>query len=98
MSGSFTLIEDDGISNDHTTAQVYTELSIWFKIVNDAENVEEEVVVAGVTTVREKFQLPYEWVWFVLPKGDRRRVLSEGGENLEEKTAEDGATMFGLKI
>ncbi|KAJ7267606.1 glycosyl hydrolases family 31-domain-containing protein [Mycena haematopus] len=66
--GSFTLIEDDGVSNDHTGAGVYTELVVSFSAT-------EAAVVVDYEVVRGAYKLPYEVIWFELPRGDERKVV-----------------------
>ncbi|KAJ7761077.1 glycosyl hydrolases family 31-domain-containing protein [Mycena metata] len=71
--GSFTLIEDDGVSNDHTAKGVYTELVISFAATSTE-------VVVGYEVVHGAYKLPYEVIWFELPVGDKRKVMVKRGK------------------
>ncbi|KAJ7141312.1 glycosyl hydrolases family 31-domain-containing protein [Mycena epipterygia] len=62
--GSFTLVEDDGVSNAHTGKGVYTELVVSFTTGG-----------AGAEVVHGAYKLPYEVIWFELPAGDERKVV-----------------------
>ncbi|KAJ7782318.1 glycosyl hydrolases family 31-domain-containing protein [Mycena maculata] len=72
-AGSFTLVEDDGVTNAHTGAGVYTEIILSFA-ASEAEVVVDYEVVHGA------YKLPYDVIWFELPKGDRRKVVVKGGK------------------
>jgi alpha-glucosidase len=76
--GSFTLIEDDGVSNDHTGKGVYTELVVSFA-ATEAEVVVDYQVVHGA------YKLPYEVIWFELPRGDKRKLVVKGGKTERRK-------------
>ncbi|KAF8199901.1 glycosyl hydrolases family 31-domain-containing protein [Mycena galopus ATCC 62051] len=71
--GSFTLIEDDGVSNEHTGTGVYTELVVSF-VATEAEVVVDYEVVHG------EYKLPYEVIWLELPRGDTRKLVVKGGK------------------
>ncbi|KAF7357793.1 BZ3500-MvSof-1268-A1-R1-Chr3-1g06135 protein [Mycena venus] len=71
--GSFTLIEDDGVSNDHTDKGVYTELVVSFAATEGEVFVDYEVVHSA-------YKLPYEVIWFELPVGDKRQLVVKGGK------------------
>ncbi|KAM0786221.1 hypothetical protein ACM66B_007024 [Microbotryomycetes sp. NB124-2] len=71
--GSFTLVEDDFRSNDHTDKGVYTEIHFWFKVV-DSESVQ-----VGYDVVRKEWPLPYRDVAVCLPPGDARQVVGAEG-------------------
>lgn len=77
QKGSFTLIEDDGKSNDHTnpSRRGYTEIFLSFTVVEGGESVEVDFEV-----VHRRFELPYEVVWFELPRGDRRTLKVREGK------------------
>ncbi|KAK7005918.1 hypothetical protein R3P38DRAFT_3326385 [Favolaschia claudopus] len=81
--GSFTLIEDDGISNHHTNKQAYTELVVLFKATDAEVTVDYEVVHGD-------YKLPYDVIWFELPKGDQRKVVGKNAksERREENRSE----------
>ncbi|KAJ6594391.1 glycosyl hydrolases family 31-domain-containing protein [Mycena capillaripes] len=82
--GSFTLIEDDGVSNEHTGKGVYTELVVSFA-ATEAEVVVDYEVVHGA------YKLPYEVIWFELPVGDKRKlVVKEGKKDRRKEIGEVG--------
>jgi alpha-glucosidase len=73
--GSFTLVEDDGKSNDHTTKGNYTEMVISFEVV-------DETVVIEVEVVKGEYELGYEVLWFELPMDDEREMVGARGMSL----------------
>jgi alpha-glucosidase len=79
--GSFTLIEDDGVSNDHTGMGVYTELVVSFAAT-------EAKVVVDYEVVHGAYKLPYEVIWIELPVGDKRKVVVKEGKT--ERLKENG--------
>ncbi|TDL29099.1 hypothetical protein BD410DRAFT_3704 [Rickenella mellea] len=87
MSGSFTLIEDDGRTNDHTDKGVYTELELTFAVVDGGNG--EEVIEVDCAVVKGGYKLPYDAIWFELPLGDEREVRAAKGK-IETKRAADG--------
>ena len=74
-AGSFTLIEDDGKSNDHTTKGIYTEMVVSFEVV-------DETVVIEVEVVKGEYELGYEVLWFELPMDDEREMVGARGMSL----------------
>ncbi|KAJ6489585.1 glycosyl hydrolases family 31-domain-containing protein [Mycena vitilis] len=72
-AGSFTLIEDDGVSNDHTGKGVYTELVVSF-------NATGAEVVVNYEVVHGAYKLPYDVIWVKLPVGDKRRIVIQDGK------------------
>ncbi|KAJ7091907.1 glycosyl hydrolases family 31-domain-containing protein [Mycena belliarum] len=73
-SGSFTLVEDDGVSNDHTGRGTYTELVVSFTASGS------DAVIVDCEVVKGAYKLPYEVIWFELPVGDARKVVVKGGK------------------
>ncbi|KAJ6498838.1 glycosyl hydrolases family 31-domain-containing protein [Mycena sanguinolenta] len=71
--GCFTLIEDDGVSNAHTGEGEYTELVVSF-VANEAE------VIVNWEVVHGGYELPYEVIWFELPRGDKRKLVVKTGK------------------
>ncbi|KAF7376546.1 Glycosyl hydrolases family 31-domain-containing protein [Mycena sanguinolenta] len=79
--GRFTLIEDDGVSNEHTSAGEYTELVVSFA-ANETE------VVVNWEVVHGGYELPYDIIWFELPRGDKRKLVVKAGKT--ERRNENG--------
>ncbi|SCV71199.1 BQ2448_2787 [Microbotryum intermedium] len=71
--GRFTLIEDDGVSNEHTLNGIYTELEVWFR-VRSAEEVE-----VGFEVSRNKYVTKWKSLTWELPKGDGRKIVAAEG-------------------
>ncbi|KAJ6494934.1 glycosyl hydrolases family 31-domain-containing protein [Mycena vulgaris] len=74
-SGRFTLVEDDGVSNDHTGKGVYTELVLSFSAAAGGRE-----VVVDCEVVHGAYRLPYKVIWVELPVGDQRKVVVKGGK------------------
>lgn len=72
LSGSFTLVEDDGRTNEHLEQGVYTELDLHFAVKEDEVEVWWELVHGG-------YCLPYREIAWQLPKGDRRTIVAARG-------------------
>ncbi|KAI5478030.1 hypothetical protein MNV49_005493 [Pseudohyphozyma bogoriensis] len=89
--GTFTLIEDDGKSNDHTSKKVYTEIELAFKSA-DATTVEVSYAV-----VHGKYKLPYDTIFWALPEGDQRKVVGGHACDVAEVTR-DGRRRFAMKV
>lgn len=66
--GSFSLIEDDGKTDAHTSQQLYTELELSY--VASASHVEVSIDIKHA-----KYQLPYDTITFKLPEGDNRELI-----------------------
>lgn len=68
--GSFTLIEDDGVSNDATEKGVFTEVVVYFEATIDR-------VKVGAKMEKERANYKASWdLTFVLPNGDNRRIVT----------------------
>lgn len=93
MKGSFSLIEDDGTSNDHSLKGVYTELNITFKVEPSSASSSEKVEV-DYQVIRGSYKLPYDKMEFVLPKGDERELVAAEGKELISL----GGGRWGLKV
>ncbi|KAJ7121284.1 glycosyl hydrolases family 31-domain-containing protein [Mycena crocata] len=89
--GSFTLIEDDGVSNDHTAKGVYTELFVSFSVSAAGKE-----VVVDYEMVHGAYKLPYEVIWFELPVGDARKLVVKQGKKERRKT--EGGKEVGIVI
>lgn len=97
MEGSFTLIEDDGKSSDHTSKGIYSEIQIFFRVVQSLAEMGGEAIEVGYDVVTWKYTPEAEVLWFTLPKGDIRRMQpSEGRSGIWEGDAGEGR--FGLKL
>lgn len=90
--GSFTLIEDDGVSNAHTGKGVYTELVVSFT----AGGAGGEVVV-DCEVVHGAYKLPYEVIWFELPAGDERKLVVKAGKT-ERRQQNEGKEEVGIIV
>ncbi|KAF7305934.1 Glycosyl hydrolases family 31-domain-containing protein [Mycena chlorophos] len=66
--GRFVLIEDDGRTNAHTAESKFTELLLSFKA-------SEKQVEVGVEVLEGGYALPYNVIWFELPRRDGRKVV-----------------------
>ena len=73
--GSFSLIEDDGCSNDAATDGLYTEISVFFEA-------DEVRVVVGAYVVRAGYAATWD-IDFLLPAGDERRVCLDGRSSVD---------------
>ncbi|KAK4049956.1 hypothetical protein OIV83_003780 [Microbotryomycetes sp. JL201] len=73
QTGTFTLIEDDFRSNNHTGKGAYTEVQFWFKVVD------EDTVGVGYDVVKKDWPLSYKDVAVRLPPGDARRIVAGDG-------------------
>ncbi|KAJ6625766.1 glycosyl hydrolases family 31-domain-containing protein [Mycena sp. CBHHK59/15] len=91
--GSFTLVEDDGVSNDHTGKGVYTELVLSFAV---AEGNSE--VVVDYEAVHGAYKLPYEVIWVELPVGDTRKVVVKGGKTERRRRSVGGKEEVGIVV
>lgn len=91
MRGSFTLIEDDFRSNDHSSKGVYTELRLSFEVVDDAIEVDYDVV-------HGEWKLPYDSLAWHLPTGDGRTVRVKPGRAEGRMTKEDGVQRFEMPV
>jgi alpha-glucosidase len=89
--GRFTLVEDDGVSNDHTGKGAYTELVVSFAAAGGDRDSE---VVVDCEVVRGAYELPYDVIWFELPVGNARRVVVKEGK--EERRRINGGREVGL--
>lgn len=96
MEGSFTLIEDDGKSSDHTSEGIYTEIQIFFRVVQSETEPGVEAIEVGYDVVTWKYTPEAEILWFVLPKGDQRKMQSEGRSGTWDMKA--GEERFGLRL
>lgn len=100
--GSFTLIEDDGKTNDHTLSNIYSEVIISFSVEvilsqsDEAVAVEEEVevVIIDYKVIHNLYEVKYREIEFVLPKGDNRKLIAGEGKELIDM----GEGRWGLKF
>ncbi|SGY50174.1 BQ5605_C001g00861 [Microbotryum silenes-dioicae] len=72
-SGRFTLVEDDGVSNEHTLNGVYTEIDVWYRVKNFEE------VEVGFEVSRNEYVTKWKNLTWELPKGDRRKIVGAEG-------------------
>ena len=86
--GSFTLIEDDGQSNDHTLRGVYTEIELSFKVTS-AEH-EEVVEVDYELTHAGYWPLPYSSIELRLPASDNRKIVAAEGKSVRTQLGDIG--------
>ncbi|CAK5265429.1 unnamed protein product [Mycena citricolor] len=86
-AGSFTLIEDDGVSNEHLDKGIYTEILLTYSATATEVVVDYEVV-------HGQFKLPYEAVWIQLPIGDQRKIVVKAGK----KEAKGPGGQVGISI
>jgi hypothetical protein len=88
LHGSFTLIEDDGQSNDHTLRDGYTEIELSFKVtksdLGDVVEVDYKLIHAGY------WPLPYSSIELRLPVGDDRRIVGAEGKSVRTQPCENG--------
>ncbi|KAJ7485732.1 glycosyl hydrolases family 31-domain-containing protein [Mycena latifolia] len=91
-NGRFILIEDDGVSNDHTGRGVYAELVLSFT----AAGANAEVVV-DCKVVKGAYKLPYDVIWFELPVGDARKIVVKGGKT-ERRRQNGGKEEVGIVV
>ncbi|KAJ7495980.1 glycosyl hydrolases family 31-domain-containing protein [Mycena galericulata] len=89
-TGSFTLIEDDGVSNAHTDKGVYTELVLSFTASGSEIVVDYEVVYGG-------YELPYDVIWLELPVGDQRKLVVKEGKT-ERRKQNEGKEEVGIVV
>lgn len=73
-SGEFTLIEDDGTSNQHTDQSIYTEIHISFE-ADDSE------VRVSIQLVQDKYKLPYSEMEVVLVGANEKRPIKIDGRD-----------------
>lgn len=89
--GSFTLIEDDGTSNDHTDKGFFTELDLSFVTIST------DRVEVAVQTIRHQYVLPYSTMLWLLPSGDERVLVDVEGKILEQ-VEKDGKRAFVMDL
>lgn len=92
-SGSFTLVEDDGITNDHMKKSTYCELRLSFQVSSDHDQ-----IIIDVDIIHRGYQVPYKVIWFLLPQGDERKMVGKGGTDLQQSSYHDGRTMAGVAV
>jgi alpha-glucosidase len=83
LTGSFTLIEDDGRTNDHLEKGLYTELALHFAVKGAEVEVRWELVHGG-------YSLPYQELTWELPKGDTRKVVAASGMEWRRNEGDEG--------
>ncbi|KAM0749932.1 hypothetical protein T439DRAFT_381478 [Meredithblackwellia eburnea MCA 4105] len=95
--GIFTLIEDDGKTNDHTKSDEYTELLLSFRTDPTAPEIVE--VDYKVVHLSKTFKVGYEVIWWKLPVGDRRELRVKEGSWLEAvEGVGDREGQIGIKV
>lgn len=86
LSGSFTLIEDDGKSNAHLDEGRFTEIELSFKVVG-------ETVEVGWKLVHGDYPLPYTYIAWELPKGDMRQLVLGAGMEAADSEGDEAFCM-----
>jgi len=88
LHGSFTLIEDDGRSNNHTLRGGFTEIEISFKVTGSDHG---DVVQVDYKLINEGYwPLPYRSIKLCLPAGDHRKIVGAGGKHVTTRSGENG--------
>lgn len=98
VTGSFTLIEDDGKTNAHVERGIFTEIKLSFRVAPDNQG--SQRVEVGVEIATHSYDLPYDIIWFVLPVGDTRELcLAPGsGKGAPVRETRDGRSVFGVRL
>ena len=87
----FLLIEDDGESLNAPT----TEIKIWMRVENSNH------VTVGFNVIKHDYKLlEYEYIWFMLPQNDHRRLiaLKDISESRVLRRNVDGRDQLGLRV
>lgn len=80
LEGSFTLVEDDGHTNDHTLRGIYSDIILSFRVIQG----EEDIVVVDYNVVHSGYHLPFGAIEIRLPEGDKRRIVAADGKTLHD--------------
>lgn len=82
-TGTFTLIEDDGVSNDHTNDGHYTEIMISFKVFRlPVDGCDIDVVEVDYEFKHRGYELPYDLMEVKLPDGNTSRIIAAEGKEM----------------
>lgn len=93
--GEFTLIEDDGISSNHTLRGAYLELKIMFEIIRRDE---EQVIAVDTEYIHREYDPKFKSISFVLPHGDEREIISLNGRPLHWTTGQDKRRLYEMEL